>query len=603
MKRENNNEKRAVEKQKRRIMEKTEKSGGKSFGRIWFSSWWPVLLVVVLFLAVGTSVVYQIQAMLEEQQIASTVDTQRDAFNEIQYNYDREALLNPETAHENAVAALEWYVNLSFYGEDMGVYLCERRGDVIAEREPALYLSHAENLEDENVVMRYYRCADKDMEQQVFEAYEAWKKKMGADDLQVVVRIDEAYLSGTECYPVRVNIYYLTQEQEACFRLQETITAKTNLAVEDGIHLTNLDIVEDGDDLTLTGMGRKISEAKEAGIYYPTNMNFGEEDLPKLSENMKEMLFPNEELEDTDASDEIMTYESVSASHNELRGEDNKMYKVIVMPVFLGDQQYNFVFLKEKQGGNLTDLYIALGWMLGILFSAFIALVIAKGFARTMKKEQELVCRQRDYTNALAHDLKTPLMAISGYTENLQSNMNPEKQEHYYEAIYSNIDYMSRLIMDMLSLARLQRPEENVCKERIELRNLAEMVTDCFERELEEKNLYLEIQGTGYMEADPQLMERALKNLIENAVKYSPAGEAIRIRLEDDFIQITNTGVTLPKEKWNAVFQPYVKGDEARERESGIGLGLAIVKDIVELHGFQCSLECTEQATIVTVKR
>lgn len=161
---------------------------------------------------------------------------------------------------------------------------------------------------------------------------------------------------------------------------------------------------------------------------------------------------------------------------------------------------------------------------------------------------------------------------------------------------------MNRLIMDMLSLARLQRPREVLCREQVDLRKMAEVVTGSFEQEMSEKNLHLEIEGKGYMEGDPQLLERAYRNLVENAVKYSPAGEAVRIQLADDFIQITNTGVTLPKEKWNAVFQPFVKGDEARERETGIGLGLAIVKDIAELHGFQCSLECTGQTTTVTLK-
>ena len=243
-----------------------------------------------------------------------------------------------------------------------------------------------------------------------------------------------------------------------------------------------------------------------------------------------------------------------------------------------------------------------MAWGLGILFSAFIALVIAKGFARTMKKEQELAYRQRDYTNALAHDLKTPLMAISGYTENLQANVNPDNQKHYYEAIYSNIDYMNRLIIDMLGLARLQDTEGKICKERIDLRRLTEAVTSCFEQKLVEKNLDLEIEGNGYVDADPQLLERTFKNLVENAVKYSPAGKSVRIRLSDSFFQITNTGVILPREKWDAVFQPYVKGDEVRERESGVGLGLAIVKDVARLHGFQCRLECTQWATTVTME-
>lgn len=510
----------------------------RSFRRIWFSSWWPVLLGVVLFLAVSTLLVYQIQEMMEEEAFQLVVNGQLDELNQIQSNYDRDVQNDSEAAYAQAMAALE---------------------------------------------------------RQILERYEAWMEQATP-----LIRIDEAYIQGSECYPLRVNIYTeveekIGEETELRYQLREEIIAEANLS-EDGIYLTGLDLLkEEGyNEDTLS----KIAEAKENGTYYPTSVYLAE-DRQVLPEDVKNALLTN--MLEEGIFDAELQYANVAATY-ELQRVNHKTYRETVIPIVLENKQYYFVLWEQKQAFSRTDIYVILGWGIGILFSAFIALVIAKGFARTMRKEQELICRQRDYTNALAHDLKTPLMAISGYTENLQSNTNPEKQNHYYDAIYSNIDYMNRLIMDMLSLARLQRPREVLCREQVDLRKMAEVVTGSFEQEMSEKNLHLEIEGKGYMEGDPQLLERAYRNLVENAVKYSPAGEAVRIQLADDFIQITNTGVTLPKEKWNAVFQPFVKGDEARERETGIGLGLAIVKDIAELHGFQCSLECTGQTTTVTLK-
>ena len=276
------------------------------------------------------------------------------------------------------------------------------------------------------------------------------------------------------------------------------------------------------------------------------------------------------------------SYENVLSSQSVVWDEAGQSYAAVVIPIHLGTEPYYFVLVRKEQRNVVLDSYVVLGWMTGILLSALIALVIARSFASTMRKEQELVSRQREYTNALAHDLKTPLMAISGYAENLQANGNPEKSEHYYEAIFSNIQYMQQLITDMLSLA--------------------ETITADFDGELSEKNLHLTIEGNGQMEADPKLLERAVRNLVENAVKFSPAGEDLHIRLADRFIQITNTGVTLPKELWDTVFQPFVKGDDVRGRESGTGLGLAIVRDIAELHGFRCRLECGEQETTVILE-
>ena len=562
-----------------------ENQENKSFRQIWFAAWWPVLLVVASFLAVGTLLVHQSQMAMEEEAFSSVVRDQLDTLNEIQSDYDQEVQDDSAAAYEHAIAALERHVNGAVASQDMaGAYLCDAQGTVLLEQKPALYLHHLDGG-----IQSYYRCADTGIEQQILERYEAWMNQ-GEEGEKPNLRIDEAYIRGDEFYPVRVNIYTMDGEY---YHLQEEIIAEASLPAEDSVYLTGLDRLEDGD--SVEDMLQRAADAKEAGTYYSTSVYTAK---PQASlETMKSELLDNIMEESWDAE----LRDASVASTYEVRRENNKTYYQVVIPIVLEHTQHYFVLLKQKQQSTVY-VYVALGWVVGILFSAFIALVIAKGFARTMKKEQELVSRQREYTNALAHDLKTPLMAISGYTENLQSNMKPEKQEHYYQAIYSNIDYMSRLIMDMLSLARLQQPEEPLRKERIELRKLAEGTAACFELERKEKNLQLEIQGSGYMEADPQLMERALKNLVENAVKYSPAGEAIQIRLADNRIQITNTGVTLPKEKWNAVFQPYVKGDEARERESGIGLGLAIVKDIAELHGFQCRLECTEQATTVTVE-
>ncbi len=583
---------------------KNKESGSKSFYRIWFSCWWPVLLIVVLFLTAGTLIVHQIQSMLREEHLASLVDMHQNEFVQIQADYDREAPNNPEAAYESAVTALKWHANSGFASEDiMGVYLCNSRGEVVAKRENALYLIHNEMYDNNNSITRYYQCADKELEQRVLDAYEAWVNKADPAAPKPLLRIDEAYIAGNKCYPVRTNIYSADKAESqddpgVYFHLQETITAEKSPEAENGLHLTGLDIVNDGDGVG--EIGAKLSQAIESESYYATNINLWDSEIPELSEDMKKAIFYNNSTDNAAASDAVITYRAVSASSMKLKGTDGKTYDGAVIPVCIGSDIYYFVLLGKEHRGITTGLYMA--WGLGILFSAFIALVIAKGFARIIRKEQELVCRQRDYTNALAHDLKTPLMAISGYTENLQANVNPANQKHYYEAIFSNIDYMNRLIMDMLSLARLQKTEGNLCKERIDLRNLTETVVTCFEQKLAEKNMDLKLEGSGFVDADPRLLERAFKNLVENAVKYSPEGESIRILLSDSFFQITNTGIILPDEKRNAVFQPYVKGDEVRERESGIGLGLAIVKDIAELHGFRCRLECTGQATTVTME-
>lgn len=566
--------------------------------RIWFSSWWPVLLVIVLFLAAGTWFVYQVKEVMDQELLSAFADTYIETARQISEGYEREAQVDSEEAYEYAMAAMEWGVNQGNYSEEIGVSLCNAQGELLAERgEPTLYLEHTDNTETEDTLTRHYRCADPRMEQQVMEAYAGWLEQTEPKAPNPVVRIDEAWISGNVCYPVRVNIYSASREVEEystiTFHLLETVIAEDDLVPEDALHLTNLDLNRDGS--SMDEVRARVVDARETGTYYPTRICWWDDDFPKMSETIRKNVFPN-------MSNSEDSYAKALSRQSVVWDESGQSYAAVVIPIHLGREPYYFVLVRKEQRNTVLDSYVVLGWMTGILLSALIALVIARGFASAMRKEQELVSRQREYTNALAHDLKTPLMAISGYAENLQANGNPEKSEHYYEAIFSNIQYMQQLITDMLSLARLQQSGESLSRQEIDLRRLAETITADFDGELSEKNLHLTIEGNGQMEADPKLLERAVRNLVENAVKFSPAGEDLHIRLADRFIQITNTGVTLPKELWDTVFQPFVKGDDVRGRESGTGLGLAIVRDIAELHGFQCRLECGEQETTVILE-
>lgn len=594
------------EKKERKKDSRSKRTKGQeklNIRRLWFSAWWPVLLVVVLFLAVGTSFVYQVQNVMDQELLTTYTDTNVQELEQIRENYEQKAQVNPEAAYEYAMAALEWHVNMGYYSE-LGVSLCNSRGEVVAERgRPTLYLEYPGNPDAGDSISYYYR-SDPDMEQQVMEVYAECVQQPDFEVFPPRVRIDEAYIGNNVCYPIRVNIYSSSREMAGeditvTYHLKETVTAEKDQIPEDALHLTNLDLIQNGSNINITEEIARTADARKAGTYYITHIYMPDENLPKMSETIRKYLFSDTDI---DALDEGGNYENYISSQCVVWDEDNQVYDAVVMPIYLGSESYYFILLHQQKRNGIVDSYVALGWIIGILFSALIALAITRGFVRTMRKEQELVRRQREYTNALAHDLKTPLMAISGYAENLQANGNPEKSGHYYEAIFSNIQYMQRLITDMLNLAQLRQSKVNLTKEAIDLRRLMEAVTADFEQEVSEKGLYLTIEGSGQMEADSQLLERAIRNLIENAVKFSPAGEALHIRLADRFIQITNTGVTLPKEMWDTVFQPFVKGDEVRERESGTGLGLAIVKDIAELHGFQCRLECGEQETTVILE-
>lgn len=188
---------------------------------------------------------------------------------------------------------------------------------------------------------------------------------------------------------------------------------------------------------------------------------------------------------------------------------------------------------------------------------------------------------------ALAHDLKTPLTAISGYAQNLQENVHTEKRSYYTEAILKNIDHMSETIEEMLELARLQNVKVKLHTETINMYELTNEILESMQGMLEEKELTADVKGSMEITADRVLMKRALGNLIQNAINYTPIGEFIYISMENGEYQIINTGVSLTKEEIKKIRNPFVKGEEFRGSKAGSGIGLTIVEEIMKLHKFK----------------
>lgn len=188
---------------------------------------------------------------------------------------------------------------------------------------------------------------------------------------------------------------------------------------------------------------------------------------------------------------------------------------------------------------------------------------------------------------ALAHDLKTPLTAISGYAQNLQENVHTEKRSYYTEAILKNVDHMSETIEEMLELARLQNIKVKLHKETINMYELTNEILESVQGMSEEKELMVDVKGNMEITADKVLMKRALGNLIQNAINYTPVGEYIYISMENGEYQITNTGISLTKEEIKKIRTPFVKGEESRGNKAGSGIGLTIIEEIMKLHKFK----------------
>lgn len=205
-------------------------------------------------------------------------------------------------------------------------------------------------------------------------------------------------------------------------------------------------------------------------------------------------------------------------------------------------------------------------------------------------------------TNAVAHDLKTPLMVISGMTENLKECVTEEKPLYYADQVTDTVAYMNRMIEDILNLNRMQHEKGLLRREWLDIQEVLEKVIERYQVPAAEKKLVITMTGGAKCKGDEALLREAFSNLIENAVRYTPEGEKITVEIHPHDVTITNTGVTLPKSFLCKAFDPFAKGDVARSNRKGSGIGLSIAKNIFDMHCMACTIRSLENAVMVKVK-
>jgi len=207
---------------------------------------------------------------------------------------------------------------------------------------------------------------------------------------------------------------------------------------------------------------------------------------------------------------------------------------------------------------------------------------------------------RRDFVANVSHELRTPLTAIRGYVEALtDGNSTPEESRRFIDVIGRHALRMERLVKDLLRLARLDARQEPLELVSCDTRGLADaVVADVAPAALERHQRFdVRIEpGAESVRADPAKLHDALRNLVANAVTYSPAQTTILVdaRRVDHRVEISvsDQGPGIPEEDLSRVFERFYRVDKSRARDpGGTGLGLAIVKHLVELHGGNVRVE------------
>lgn len=225
-----------------------------------------------------------------------------------------------------------------------------------------------------------------------------------------------------------------------------------------------------------------------------------------------------------------------------------------------------------------------------------------------LSRLEESFQRLSDFSSDLAHELRTPVSNLLTQTQVTLSRAR--SADEYRDILASNaeeFERLSRMIGDMLFLAKAENNQLIPHPEPLELADEVAELLEFYGVLAEEKEIHLSVIGHGTVSGDRLMLRRAISNLLSNALRYTPAGGAVTVRIEtqnDEAVKLTveNTGPSIAAEHLPRLFDRFYRTDSARQRTTeGSGLGLAITRSILIAHGGDVSVRSAEDITQFTL--
>lgn len=222
----------------------------------------------------------------------------------------------------------------------------------------------------------------------------------------------------------------------------------------------------------------------------------------------------------------------------------------------------------------------------------------------TMEALRQADRMRRELVANVSHDLRSPIASIQGYLETVAmkgGDLAPEERQRYVKTALRNAQRLNTLVSELFDLSKLETEQVDPTMEPFRVAELVQDVVMQYQPRAEEKgvDLQAELSQRGVrVEADIGLVERALSNLIDNAIQYTPAGGRVGVRVEYEgtavCVAVADTGPGIPDDDLPHIFDRSYRVEKSRDPDrGGAGLGLAIAKTILELHDQPMEVEST----------
>jgi heavy metal sensor kinase len=235
---------------------------------------------------------------------------------------------------------------------------------------------------------------------------------------------------------------------------------------------------------------------------------------------------------------------------------------------------------------------------------------LATVFNETLGRLELSFDRMRSFTADASHELRTPLTALRSVGEvGMRGRRDPAAYREIIGSMLEEVDRLSRLVDRLLTLSRADNREFQLAVDTVSLAALAQEVADQLDVLAEEKGqvITVEREADPRWTGDPLVLRQALMNLVDNAIKYTPEGGRVAIRVsasdKEAFIEVRDTGPGIPPELQARIFDRFYRVDTSRSRNTeGAGLGLSIARWAVEVnHGRLILAETTSQGSVFRI--
>ena len=260
---------------------------------------------------------------------------------------------------------------------------------------------------------------------------------------------------------------------------------------------------------------------------------------------------------------------------------------------------------------NLVPFTIFAAILIGILGAYIYSNTITKPLIEIIEKERREEENMREFIATISHELKTPITIISGQLEGMIYNIGKYKdRDKYLKESYTSTQELKDLVNEMIEISKTDIMSASFKPTTLSVKELVEVILKRQEFLIDEKNLKtrVAISSDAKINADKDKFSKALYNIINNAIKYTPEGENINIRfIERGFrpsiLEVENTGITISDESLKNIFNPFFRVEKSRSRRTGgSGLGLYLTSQILAKHVFEYKMTNRGNAVLFTIE-